>query len=414
MSPTARCKPMATAWLPPAMAPTPPTSRRSMPMRSTPMGTAMPRLPPSPMRKPYRVLTSSPARPDRTWCLPRSMEQTTGTSVSTSDNAVQALAYGNRSTGNRVAVDATNIDTSVDGCPASRFRIARHGDLGSDRSMPRSRRRTCRPVPVRSRPPCLRGTSIRLRRKSAPGIGDLGHRQFACQRLQRERCRSYGQPGDDVCRARRQRSSPPRQACRTSSSTSSDLNALIGVAGTSWIAGRSGYGSTAGFGQRWQRSLGTMSLSGDTLTVSRCARGRNLHRTIRSRLGRCGVPQRPCQRDRRHGGRFNSVTFAVGSCRYDGASTASSFDNGRRRIGLRRRAVHGGWFHHSGNCFRLRLIAATPNQGGVTIAIGDDVIETRRYRWPATATSGSVLGNGATNSLVASATDVSGGSGTCI
>jgi hypothetical protein len=55
-------------------------------------------------------------------------------------------------------------------------------------------------------------------------------------------------------------------------------------------------------------------------------------------------------------------------------------------------------------------VLATPNQGGVTVAIGEDVINSA-VSVAGNKTSGSVLGNSATNAVIAAATDISGGSG---
>ena len=325
------------------------------------------------------------------------------TSVSTSANTVQALAFGNRSTGNSVDVNATNIDTAVDLLPARGSAeydaLAIAGNV--DASFAAQNLQISSGLVTAS---LLTGdidpTSAQIRTQ-------IGDSITGTSVVSDDNMNAAGATGN---RASTSVALDGNQLATTAGVqniqlTSSDLSALIGIAGTAGSPGDPGTPSTPVSASGGSLD-GTMSLSGDTLTVSGSSVTVNFTGYTLTADEAAYLNSLTNVSGATTGG--SSVTFAVG------AIDTTVFNNFIFNSGADGSASGDETFTVSGFTIPgtppTPATLATPNQGGVTVALGDDVIGSS-VSVAGNSTSGSVLGNSANNTITASATDLSVGSG---
>ncbi len=323
--------------------------------------------------------------------------------VSTSENTVKALAYGNRSTENRVTVNATNVDTSVDDLPlrgSARFDVLGNtatvdASFAAHNAQASSGEITASLLTADIDPSA---TEIRTRiGESVTGSSVVSNdNTLAADAIANRAATSVLLDANQLVTT---------AGVQNSQFNSADLSALIGIAGTAGSPGDPGT-SPIPVTASGSSGVGTMSPSGNDLTVA----GAPVTVTftgytfsadeaayLNTLTGISGATA---------GG--NTLTFGIGTI------DTSAFNNFIPNSGSEGFGTGDETFTITGFTIPgtppTPGIAASPNQGGVTIAISEDVFGSA-VSVSGNSTSGSVLGNSAVNAVIATATDIAGGSG---
>lgn len=326
--------------------------------------------------------------------------------ISTSENSIQALAVANRASANHIAVHATNIDTAVNTLTvrgnASFDEATLTGTVGAAFAAQNAQ--------FSSGSVTASLLTDEMNPKSARILTSIGDDVSGSSVISDDNLIAAAATGNRAATsilldANQLNTSTVVQSAQMNTA---DLTALIGVAGTLGTPGDPGTSATPVTASGGS-AQGTMSLSNDSLTVSGGSVTVNFAdhnfsseeaEFLNGLAGISGATENG-----------SSVTFAVGTIDMS-VFNNFSFSSGEDGSASGDETFTVNGFTIPGTPPTLPTFAI-PNQGGVMIAIGGDIISSA-VSVAGNHTSGSVIGNSASNLISATATEISNGSGLTI
>lgn len=304
-------------------------------------------------------------------------------SVSTSGNAIQALAYGNRSAGNSVTATGTSIST----VPAAGIRgsaTITAGALVTDAAFSVQNAQSGDGLVAATQ---RSGGTAAQTRVSVSDVTNSGVAADAnvstASATSNSAVNSLGLDANTLATS---------GAVQNFQTTSAGVSALIGQAGTGGGSPAVGFPGLAGSGV----ITGSSSISsGSLLTL-------NAATTIAINIGvvPAGDARDALTTLLENAGFTVSGTLAQASGGAGGTTFDLSF--------FKDFTYAGGGISFSG--FNVDGVPSVPNQGGVTLAVGSNVTNST-LSVTGNSTRGSVVGNNASNSLTATGTQIANGSG---
>lgn len=319
--------------------------------------------------------------------------------ISTSENSIQALAVANRSSANQISVNATNIDAAAGS-------TARGNASFNDTTLTGTVDAAFAAQNAQySSGSATASLLTEVNPASARILTEIGDDLISSSVTSDDNASSAAATGNRAATsilldANRLNTSAVVQSAQMNGA---DLTALIGVAGTPGTPGDPGTQATP-VSATGSSSTGSMSMSGNTLEIS----GEPVTVTFADHTFTAEQVAFLNSLTNVSGASLggNTVTFTgdVDTSVFNTFQTNSGSDgygSGDETITMTGFTIPG--------TPPTPPVLATPNQGGVTVAVGGDVLGSS-VSVAGNTTSGSVIGNSASNAVVASATDIGNGS----